>query len=86
MRVCSVEEDKAAREVAAMQFAGGESIEWIAAHWERDAAWVAQSIREALLVHIPQRDGGLKLRRTVSRAERSGELQAAKELQQALNW
>lgn len=77
-------DDQAAREVAAMQFAGGMSIERLAEEWERDRAWVEESIRLALLEFIPKRDGGLKVPRTEARAERSGELGAVREAQGAL--
>lgn len=62
--------DDAAREVVAMQFAGGMSIARLAEAWERDAAWVEEAIRHALLETIPERDGGLKVSRTEARAAR----------------
>lgn len=61
--------DGTAREVAAMQFAGGMSIARIAAQWEREAGWVEESIRVALLEYIPRRDGGLKRSRMEMRAQ-----------------
>jgi hypothetical protein len=74
-------DDQAAREVAAMQFAGGMSIARLAEEWERDAAWVEESIRLALLESIPKRDGGLKVSKVEARAEISQELKAAREMQ-----
>jgi hypothetical protein len=66
-------DDQAAREVVAMQFAGGMSIARLAESWERDAAWVEEAIRHALLENIPKRDGGLKPSRSEIRAERGEE-------------
>jgi hypothetical protein len=86
MQTCSESEDKAAREVAAMQFAGGSSIESIAEHWERDAEWVAKAIREALLKTIPQRDGGLKLPRAALRAREAQEERVTRETYTTFNW
>ena len=74
-------EEEAAREVAAMQFAGGMSIARVAGEWERDAEWVEQAIRRALLERIPHRDGGLKLSRTERHAALSGERRPAREAQ-----
>jgi hypothetical protein len=65
-----MEEDEAAAEVAAMQFAGGISIARVAELWERDVEWVEGAIRRALLESIPRRDGGTKLSRTEARAMR----------------
>jgi hypothetical protein len=65
--------DEPAAEVAAMQFAGGMSIARVAALWEKDAAWVEEAIRRALLTSIPRRDGGLKVSRAEVRAERRAE-------------
>lgn len=53
-------DDNAAREVVAMQFAGGISIARLAEQWERDAVWVEEAVRQALLASIPKRFGGLK--------------------------
>lgn len=64
-------DDEAAREVAAMQFAGGMSIERVAEAWERDTDWVEAAVREAMLQSIPKRRGGLKPSRAEVRAERS---------------
>lgn len=77
--------DDAAREVVAMQFAGGMSIARLAQVWERDTAWVEESIRRALLETIPQRDGGLKVPRTEARAARSEEA-AVEDVQGKLEW
>lgn len=70
-----------AREVVAMQFAGGMSIARLAEDWEREPAWVEESIRRALLEQIPKRAGGLKASRTEVRAERSEELEAVRGMQ-----
>ncbi len=59
-----------AREVVAMQFAGGMSIARLAEEWERDAMWVEESVRLALLESIPKRDGGMKISRVEARAAR----------------
>lgn len=72
-------DDQAAREVAAMQFAGGMSIDQVAEAWERDAEWVEDAIRQAMLKSIPRRDGGLKAPRTETRAENAEEMVAARE-------
>lgn len=63
--------DEAAREVVAMQFAGGRSIAGLAEEWERDADWIEEAIRQALLESIPKRAGGLKVPRKQERAERT---------------
>jgi hypothetical protein len=76
--------DDIAREVAAMQFAGGMSIARVAEQWEQGPEWVEESIRRALLQTIPKRSGGLKPSRTELRAERSDEAQAAEGLQGTL--
>lgn len=73
--------DEAAAEVAAMQFAGGMAVAEVAERWERDTAWVEAAVRQALLKHIPQRDGGLKMSRMEVRAVRSEERTAAREMQ-----
>lgn len=78
--------DDSAREVAAMQFAGGMAIAQIAEHWERDASWVEEAIRQALLKSIPKRDGGLKAPRAEMRGVRSEEIEALREVQQKLKW
>lgn len=62
--------DDPSAEVAAMQFAGGMSIARVGVLWEKDAEWVEEAIRYALLTSIPRRDGGLKESRTEARAER----------------
>jgi hypothetical protein len=80
-----VENDDAAREVVAMQFAGGMSIAQLAEDWERDTAWVEDAIRRALLETIPQRDGGLKVPRTEARASRTEELEAIRRAQGVLD-
>jgi hypothetical protein len=80
------EADTAAREVAAMQFAGGRSILQVAAEWERDADWVEEAVRRALLERIPQRSGGLKVSRTETRAANSEALGQAAEAQAELDW
>jgi hypothetical protein len=64
-------DDDAAREVVAMQFAGGMSIARLAQEWERDPGWVEDVIRQALLESIPKRDGGLKVSRVEARNARS---------------
>jgi hypothetical protein len=71
-----VVDDAAAREVVAMQFAGGWSIARLAEEWARSPEWVEESIRRALLAHIPRRDGGLKVSRTEVRLQRSEDLLA----------
>ncbi|HEX5236146.1 MAG TPA: hypothetical protein VFW25_12545 [Silvibacterium sp.] len=78
-------DEESAGEVAAMQFAGGMSIARLAEEWERDAAWVEEAIRRALLAAIPQRDGGLKTPRELARTERSEELQTVSGAQGKLN-
>jgi len=80
------EQDDAAREVAAMQFAGGKSIADVAEAWERTADWVEESVRRALLAVIPRRDGGLKASRTEMRAERRAEQAAVEDRQVELKW
>jgi uncharacterized protein YbbK (DUF523 family) len=77
-------DDQAAREVVAMQFAGGRSIAQLAEEWERDQAWVEEAIRQALLEEIPERDGGLKVPRGRMRAERAEESEATRKAQGAL--
>lgn len=77
-------DDEAAREVVAMQFAGGMSIARVAEDWERDAAWVEAAIRAALLKSIPIRDGGLKPPRAEARAERAEEIEAIRGAQETL--
>lgn len=79
-------DEAAAREVAAMQFAGGMPIERVAEEWERDAAWVEESIRRALLESIPRRAGGLKLTRVELRKARSVEACGADGGQAALGF
>lgn len=59
--------------MAAMQFAGGMSIQRVASLWEKDVDWVVEAIRQALLGSIPRRDGGTKMSRTEARAACSGE-------------
>jgi hypothetical protein len=73
-----------AGEVAAMQFAGGMAIAEVAALWERNAAWVEEAIRRALLESIPRRDGGLKAPRAEVRSERSEQLETIRGTQKAL--
>ena len=53
-----------------MQFGGGMSIAQVGALWERDADWVEDAVRQALLKSIPVRDGGTKVSRAEARAER----------------
>jgi uncharacterized protein YbbK (DUF523 family) len=77
-------DDQVAREVVAMQFAGGRSIAQLAEEWERDQAWVEEAIRQALLEEIPERDGGLKVPRRTVRAERAEEIEAVRDAQGAL--
>jgi len=79
-------DDQAAREVVAMQFAGGMSIARLAEEWDRDPEWVEEAIRQALLATIPERDGGLKVPRSLARAERSEELEAVKAAQSTLEF
>jgi hypothetical protein len=80
-------DEQAAREVVAMQFAGGMSIARLAEDWERDRAWVEEAIRLALLETIPKRNGGLKAPRVeMRRAAREEEMEAAREVQQKLKW
>jgi hypothetical protein len=69
----TLDQDNAAAEVAAMQFAGGMSITRVAELWEKDSLWVEGAIRQALLASIPRRDGGTKVSRTDVRAERRAE-------------
>jgi hypothetical protein len=75
----------AAREVVAMQFAGGMSIARLAEEWERSAEWVEESIRLALLESIPKRDGGLKAPRkevrSETRAGRDGDVELQVEME-----
>lgn len=73
-------------QVVAMQFAGGMSIARLVEEWERDASWVEEAIRRALLEAIPQRDGGLKVPRSEARAERNREIEATRDAQGALQW
>ena len=63
-------DDQAAREVVAMQFAGGLSIARLAEDWERDPEWVEEAIRRALLETIPERNGGLKVSQWARERER----------------
>lgn len=78
--------DDMVREVAAAQFAGGMSIAQVAAQWDRDAAWVEEAVRRALLMTIPRRDGGLKATRAEMRSERQWIEQAADGAQAELEW
>lgn len=78
-------QDEAA-EVAAMQFAGGMSVEHVALEWDRDVEWVEAAIRRELLKLIPRRDGGLKASRTEVRAERDEERAGVREAQGTLGW
>lgn len=78
-------EDSEAAQVAAAQFAGGMAIAAIAEHWDRDAVWVEEAIRHALLESIPRRDGGLKASRTEMRAERHG-VQQTGAVQSEIEW
>ncbi len=55
-----------------MQFAGGMSVAQVAAAWDRDAEWVEEAIRRALLEYIPRRDGGLKASRSELRKADAG--------------
>lgn len=64
-----------------MQFAGGRSIAQLAEEWDRDAAWVEESVRRALLESIPKRDGGMKPSRSEVRADRRGEHDAIRDAQ-----
>lgn len=73
-----------AREIVAMQFAGGRSIEGLAEEWERDRDWIEEAIRQALLESIPERDGGLKVSRREQRAERT--LLTQEDAQGELEW
>lgn len=82
----SSKDDRAAREVAAMQFAGGMSVARVAEMWERDGGWVEAAVREALLGFIPQRDGGLKAPREQEREMRSVEAFQARAMQGELSW
>lgn len=79
-------QDEAAAEVAAMQFAGGMSIEHVASLWDQDTGWVEAAVRRELLKLIPKRDGGLKASRTESRASRMSEARPAGPEQGALRW
>jgi hypothetical protein len=85
-----MDHDDSAREVAAMQFAGGRLIAEIAAEWERDVAWVEEAIRHALLEMIPRCEGGLKIAREEARARRRAaeddEANALREAQGELKW
>jgi hypothetical protein len=80
------EQDEAAREVVAMQFAGGKTVAQLAEEWERTAEWVEDAIRAALLESIPVRDGGMKVSRSEARAQRSEELQGIRGAQAKLEW
>lgn len=79
-----------ARDVVAMQFAGGRSIAQLVMEWESTEAWVEDAIRQALLREIPQKDGGLKPPRRQSQAERAlareGELEEIRSAQGVLNY
>lgn len=75
-----------AGEVAAMQFAGGMSIEHVASLWDREVEWVEDAVRRELLKFIPRRDGGLKATRTEQRAERHCMQQPAGSVQAKLEW
>ncbi len=77
---------EAAAEVVAAQFAGGKSVAQLAGEWERDAEWVEDAIRGAMLAAIPRRDGGMKASRAEERAERSGERHAIRGRQTRLEW
>ena len=82
-------EPDAAQDVVAMQFAGGASVARLAREWDRDAAWVEEAIRVALLRAIPKRDGGLKEPRAQERrerAEQSEQAQALEGAQGSLSW
>ena len=79
-------DDQAAREVVAMQFAGGLSIARLAEDWERDQAWIEDAIRRALLETIPERNGGLKVSRWKAQTERSEELEAVRDAQSSLEF
>lgn len=78
--------DAGAREVAAMQFAGGVPIAQLAEMWERDQAWVEEAIRRALLEYIPRRDGGLRATRVETRAANAQEMEVVREAQGELKW
>ncbi len=81
--------DKAAQEVAAMQFAGGLSLARVAELWQRDASWVEDAVRNALLATIPLRDGGSKLPRALERAgqqEARRAEEATRATQEKLRW
>ena len=79
------DQDEAAGEVAAMQFAGGMSIEHVASLWEKDAEWVEAAVRRELLKLIPRRDGGLKASRTETRAARQC-MRTNEDPQASLEW
>ena len=79
-------DDNATGEVAAMQFAGGLSIERVAALWERDTDWVEAAIRRALLESIPRRDGGTKLSRSEARQAQKLEITAERVPQAGLDF
>ena len=74
-------DEDSAREVVAMQFAGGRSIAQLAEEWDRDTGWVEESVRLAMLASIPKRDGGMKPPRSEVRTDRSGELAAIRAAQ-----
>ncbi len=77
-------DDEPLCELAAMQFAGGMTIEQLARLWERDGDWVEKAIRRTLLAQIPRWAGGMKAARSVTRADRSGESELVRRMQGVL--
>lgn len=75
-----------AREVIAMQFAGGMSIARLAQEWELDVIEVESAIRVSLLATIPQRNGGLKVARSTMRKARRAMMSGRSEAQPKLGW
>ena len=73
-------EDGLAGEVAAMQFAGGMTVDDVAILLERDPEWLLEAIRQALLRMIPVRDGGTKRTRAELQAMRRRTGNAQEEL------
>lgn len=71
-------------EAAAMQFAGGWSLERVAREWERDVGWAEDAVRRALLATIPERVGGLRPSRAELAAERGETRRRLEELQGTL--
>ena len=80
------DDETAAAQVIAMQFAGGRLIAQLAEEWERDAAWVEEAIRRALRETIPKRNGGMKVSRREASRERSVRTESSRKAQGSLEW